>query len=62
MQRRYGTNLYLSKINEIKKLIPNACIGADVVGFQVRLIDFLETYDFLNHNISVMFHFGENRY
>ena len=57
MQRRYSTNLYLNKINEIKKLIPNACIGADViVGFPGETnSDFLETYDFLKTlNISYL--------
>ena len=57
MQRRYSTNLYLSKINEIKKLIPNACIGADViVGFPGETkSDFLETYNFLKSlNISYL--------
>ena len=50
MQRRYDTQLYALKINKIKKLIPNCCIGVDViVGFPSESDkDFLSTYDFLN--------------
>jgi len=34
MSRRYSIELYHDRINKIKKLMPNACIGADViVGF-----------------------------
>ena len=34
MRRRYDTKLYSGKIHKIKKLMPNACIGVDViVGF-----------------------------
>lgn len=31
MQRRYNSDLYLERINHIKKVIPNACIGVDVI-------------------------------
>lgn len=31
MRRRYLTNLYADKISLIKKLMPHACIGADVI-------------------------------
>ncbi len=34
MRRKYSTNLYLKRVETIKKLMPNACIGVDViVGF-----------------------------
>merc|ERR1711974_26083 len=34
MRRRYDTKLYEQRINYIKELMPNACIGVDViVGF-----------------------------
>ena len=34
MKRRYLSKLYKNRIDHIKKVIPNACIGADViVGF-----------------------------
>ena len=31
MRRRYDTKLYTDKIEKIKKLMPNACIGVDVI-------------------------------
>ena len=31
MRRRYDTKLYSDKIEKIKKLMPNACIGVDVI-------------------------------
>ena len=31
MRRRYDTKLYSNKIEKIKKLMPNACIGVDVI-------------------------------
>ena len=31
MRRRYDTKLYFDKIEKIKKLMPNACIGVDVI-------------------------------
>ena len=31
MRRRYDTKLYADKIEKIKKLMPNACIGVDVI-------------------------------
>ena len=50
MQRRYDLNLYKAKIKKIKKIIPNCCIGVDViVGFPSENDeDFLDTYNFLN--------------
>ena len=50
MSRRYNRKLYQDKINKIKKLMPKACIGADViVGFPGESNkDFNETYKFIN--------------
>ena len=49
MKRRYLTNLYESRINKIKDLMPNCCIGVDViVGFPGETEkDFNETLNFL---------------
>ncbi len=50
MKRRYNTTLYRNRIEKIKALAPNACIGVDViVGFPGETEElFLETYHFLN--------------
>ncbi|MEM7552326.1 MAG: tRNA (N(6)-L-threonylcarbamoyladenosine(37)-C(2))-methylthiotransferase MtaB [Bacteroidota bacterium] len=50
MSRRYRTDLYRDRILKIKSLMPDACIGADVItGFPGESKeDFLETYEFLN--------------
>ncbi|MBX2960419.1 MAG: tRNA (N(6)-L-threonylcarbamoyladenosine(37)-C(2))-methylthiotransferase MtaB [Flavobacteriales bacterium] len=50
MRRKYKRELYVERVNEIKRLIPHACIGVDViVGFPNETEeDFLETYQFLN--------------
>ena len=50
MNRRYLTDLYESRINYIKKLIPHCCIGVDViVGFPGETEkEFETTYQFLN--------------
>ncbi|MDQ3049565.1 MAG: tRNA (N(6)-L-threonylcarbamoyladenosine(37)-C(2))-methylthiotransferase MtaB [Bacteroidota bacterium] len=50
MRRRYLTNLYRDKILRIKKEMPDACIGVDVItGFPGETEkEFSETYDFLN--------------
>ena len=50
MKRRYQRELYKEKVLEIKKYMPNACIGVDViVGFPGETDElFLETYYFLN--------------
>lgn len=50
MRRRYGTELYKNRIETIKKLNPNTCIGVDViVGFPGETEEeFLTTYNFLN--------------
>lgn len=49
MRRRYNRELYEEKIIKIKKLIPNACIGVDViVGFPGETdSEFYKTYDYL---------------
>ena len=49
MKRRYLTSLYINRIAQIKRLLPDACIGADViVGYPGETEeDFLETYQFL---------------
>ena len=50
MRRRYLRELYEDRINKIKQLMPDCCIGVDViVGFPGETHeDFLETYHFLN--------------
>lgn len=50
MRRRYRTDLYRSRIEYIKKRMPNAGIGVDViVGFPGECdSSFQETYDFIN--------------
>ena len=57
MRRRYTRGSYENRINKIKSIIPDACIGADViVGFPGETeSDFLDTYSFLNElNISYL--------
>ena len=57
MKRRYLKNLYISRINKIKKLMPDCCIGVDViVGFPGETEEeFNETYEFLEAlNISYL--------
>ena len=48
-KRRYLSSLYNDRINEIKKLLPNACIGADViVGYPGETEeDFNKTFNFI---------------
>ena len=50
MKRRYKKEVYVDRVNHIKKIMPNACIGVDViVGFPGETDEiFLETYNFLN--------------
>ena len=50
MKRRYLTNLFLNKVNTIKKYMPDSCIGVDViVGFPGESEDeFRKTYNFLS--------------
>ena len=57
MKRRYLKNLYISRINKIKELMPDCCIGVDViVGFPGETEEeFNETYEFLKVlNISYL--------
>lgn len=50
MRRRYRRDLYANRVRKIKSIMPNACIGVDViVGHPGETpADFLETYQFLN--------------
>ncbi|MDX1768191.1 MAG: tRNA (N(6)-L-threonylcarbamoyladenosine(37)-C(2))-methylthiotransferase MtaB [Arenibacter troitsensis] len=50
MSRRYLTNLYVDRVKRIREVMPDACIGVDViVGFPGETEGhFLETYNFLN--------------
>lgn len=50
MKRRYLTKLYWDRIHKIREVLPNACIGVDViVGFPGETEElFLETYNFIN--------------
>ena len=50
MKRRYLRELYENRVDQIKSVMPHACIGVDViVGFPGETDDhFLETYHFLN--------------
>ena len=57
MKRRYLKNSYISRINKIKKLMPDCCIGVDViVGFPGETEEeFNETHEFLEAlNISYL--------
>ena len=57
MKRRYMRKLYTTRIKKIKELMPECCIGVDViVGFPGETeADFNETYKFLkNLNISYL--------
>ncbi|RYE53344.1 MAG: tRNA (N(6)-L-threonylcarbamoyladenosine(37)-C(2))-methylthiotransferase MtaB [Sphingobacteriales bacterium] len=50
MKRRYQRELYTERVAKIKQVMPNCCIGVDViVGFPGETQDdFLDTYQFLN--------------
>ena len=50
MRRRYVKELYVDRVEHIKRVLPDACIGVDViVGFPGETDEmFLETYNFLN--------------
>jgi len=57
MRRRYRRELYVERVNTIKQLMPDACIGVDViVGFPGETReDFIDTYNFINDlNISYL--------
>jgi len=50
MKRRYLSTTYTDRVSKIKEVMPNACIGVDViVGFPGETEEaFLETYNYLN--------------
>ena len=50
MKRRYSRSTYTERVHRIKSVLPNACIGVDViVGFPGETDAlFLETYNYLN--------------
>ncbi|HZY36777.1 MAG TPA: tRNA (N(6)-L-threonylcarbamoyladenosine(37)-C(2))-methylthiotransferase MtaB [Mucilaginibacter sp.] len=50
MRRRYKKELYANRVAKIKELMPDCCIGVDViVGFPGETReDFIDTYNFLN--------------
>lgn len=58
MSRRYKRELYKSRVEKIKSVMPHCCIGVDViVGFPGETEeDFMETYQFLNELDVSYFH------
>ncbi|BAU54541.1 tRNA (N(6)-L-threonylcarbamoyladenosine(37)-C(2))-methylthiotransferase MtaB [Mucilaginibacter gotjawali] len=57
MRRRYKRDLYVNRVAKIKQLMPDCCIGVDViVGFPGETReDFIDTYNFLNElNVSYL--------
>lgn len=50
MRRRYRRELYTERVTKIKELMPDCCIGVDViVGFPGETReDFIDTYNFIN--------------
>jgi threonylcarbamoyladenosine tRNA methylthiotransferase MtaB len=57
MRRRYRRELYTERVGKIKEVMPDCCIGVDViVGFPGETReDFLDTYNFLNElNVSYL--------
>ena len=56
MQRRYNSELYADRINNIKKVMPHACIGVDViVGSPGETeIFFKESFDFI-HSLDISY-------
>ncbi len=56
MRRRYLTDLYKSRVEKIKSVMPDACIGADViVGFPGETEeDFKTTFDFI-HSLPISY-------
>ncbi len=57
MKRRYKRELYIERVNKIKQLMPDCCIGVDVIVGHPGETDeeFIETYNFLNMlNISYL--------
>ena len=58
MRRRYKKQLYADRVSYIKSIMPDCCIGVDViVGFPGETDeDFMETYDFLRELDVSYFH------
>lgn len=57
MRRRYKRELYTNRVAKIKQVMPDCCVGVDViVGFPGETReDFIDTYNFLNDlNISYL--------
>lgn len=56
MKRRYLRELYVDRVNQIREVMPHACIGVDViVGFPGETdAHFLETYHFL-HELDISY-------
>jgi threonylcarbamoyladenosine tRNA methylthiotransferase MtaB len=57
MKRRYRQELYTERVAKIKEIMPNCCIGVDVIVGHPGETDelFLETYNYLNElNISYL--------
>jgi len=58
MRRRYKQNVYTSRVEKIKELMPHCCIGVDViVGFPGETEErFMETYNYLTELDVSYFH------
>jgi len=58
MKRRYLREIYTERVNKIREVMPDACIGVDViVGFPGETEeDFLETYTFLEQLAPAFLH------
>ena len=58
MRRRYKKEVYTSRVEKIKELMPHCCIGVDViVGFPGETEErFMETYNYLNELDVSYFH------
>ena len=58
MRRRYVRDLYSERVDFIKKLLPQCCIGVDIItGFPSETEDdFLDTYNFINQLDVSYFH------
>lgn len=58
MRRRYKRELYADRVAKIKEVMPDACIGVDIiVGFPGETEEhFLDTYEFVNQLDVAYFH------
>ena len=56
MQRRYNSELYADRINSIKKVMPHACIGVDVIVGSPGETEayFKESFDFI-HSLDISY-------